>query len=541
MISYYAYMNTYKNTLRFFIFPFIGGLLYATGFPTGIVPLNFLGPIFGLSLLFNALPKNIDESNSLSFKTKFAPSLIFCLAANLLSYYWIPKTIGVFGNIPFPFNFILGLFFTLIVLPHLLIFNVLYFQLIKFKNKFIKDDLIFYFLASIILCILESTIPQQFPAHAGHSWIILAPYIGLAKVFGAPAFSLINIFLAFTIAHMFQNKKIEWHPIAFFFTFLMINIFLPLTIGKDDIKIDHLRIVQADIGSLMKVDSESGKTYATKEVIEAYSELSLKKSEKKIDLIIWPETAYPNMLQEKVLKTSPYLLPADIKSIIQKSGTELLFGGYDFSVTDYNSDFFESQYNAVFHISNDLKLKNVYRKMKLIPFGESLPFGRFNKTLAKYIQNISYFASGKKYPVFHTQNDSSFFVAICYEILFSNFIKNYLNNMKEEPRFMVNITNDSWYGDTSEPEQHLHLARWRALEFNIPIVRSTNTGITSILYPDGSQSQRLKVGEKSVLDIDLETSKRTPTIYQEMGYLSSIIFGIFLLGLLKLLRVKPFF
>ncbi len=164
----------------------------------------------------------------------------------------------------------------------------------------------------------------------------------------------------------------------------------------------------------------------------------------------------------------------------------------------------------------------------LIPFGEGLPFGPLNPYLAKIIQNISYFAKGNRYTKFTLRNNKSFITAICYEILFSDYIRTFLNHSgAKKPDFLINLTNDSWYGNTSEPYQHQYLSHWRALEFQIPIVRMTNTGISSILYPDGSESQRLKLFEVDTMDLDLHTPKSEATLWQHYGLLNFIIFGIF--------------
>lgn len=116
-------------------------------------------------------------------------------------------------------------------------------------------------------------------------------------------------------------------------------------------------------------------------------------------------------------------------------------------------------------------------------------------------------------------NGHNFISAICYEILFSDFIRDYLNAQTKPVHFLINLTNDSWYGKTSEPWQHLFLARWRALEFNIPIIRSTNTGITTVITPNGHFNKYLGVNEQTVLDVDVPLFNRTPTFYEKYGRL----------------------
>ena len=104
---------------------------------------------------------------------------------------------------------------------------------------------------------------------------------------------------------------------------------------------------------------------------------------------------------------------------------------------------------------------------------------------------------------------------------------------------MINLTNDSWYGKTMEPEQHLFLAKWRALEFNLPIVRSTNTGISSIIYADGSESRRLGVYETGNLDLKISFGRNEKTLYERFGILILLpMFFIYLIFHLLGIKLK---
>jgi apolipoprotein N-acyltransferase len=119
-------------------------------------------------------------------------------------------------------------------------------------------------------------------------------------------------------------------------------------------------------------------------------------------------------------------------------------------------------------------------------------------------------------------NGLRFITPICYEILESNYMRDLLNQWKNN-HFIVNHTNDSWYGATAEPYQHLFLSKWRALEFQLPVLRSTNTGITSVIYPDGSESKRLGINEENVLDLTVDIPFAQNTVYQIYGMLPLIL------------------
>jgi apolipoprotein N-acyltransferase len=175
-------------------------------------------------------------------------------------------------------------------------------------------------------------------------------------------------------------------------------------------------------------------------------------------------------------------------------------------------------------------VKSIYHKNILIPFGETLPFGPLNRTIVSIVPAISLFARGEGIPEMQTREGFKFVTPICYEILESNYMRDLLNQWKGN-HFIVNHTNDSWYGDTAEPYQHLFLSKWRALEFQLPVIRSTNTGISSVIFPDGSESPRLGINQVGKLDVTIALSKPKATVYQEYGFLPLLL----LVGLIYLM------
>jgi apolipoprotein N-acyltransferase len=519
-----------------YVLPFIGGFLYAAGFPMTFAPNFFLFPIIGITLLLFSLGF-VHENAERSLLKQCLSLLAFSISYCWLGYYWIPYTLTEFGEVPFPFNYTLGLLFSLIIVPQFWVFVIGHklFKKFNFKSSyFVSSTSRRNMLFALILTLVEYFTPQQFPAHLGHPWLQLSPYLGLAPIFGAPVFSFISYWMAFAIIGFIRKRAVDKWLIGSLAIFLILNPLLKLKpIEKPDSS-NRIRLVQGNIGNYIKVNSEKGKLFAVNQVVETFKNLSLVESEQQVDLIVWPETAYPRLLSTDAMKINPHIVPKIIKDTIIESGAELFVGGYD--KNKYDEYFFESEYNTAFHFNSSAEIKNAYHKMQLIPFGESLPFGPFNRFFAKYLQNISFFAKGKNYTLFTTINGTPFTSAICYEILFSSFIRGYLNGVATQPEFLLNITNDSWYGDTAEPYQHLFLAHWRALEFNLPIVRMTNTGITSILFPDGFESKRLGIGQEAILDYQLDTVKRVPTLFQIWGVWGTVVIAIAIYFLMFITR-----
>jgi apolipoprotein N-acyltransferase len=281
----------------------------------------------------------------------------------------------------------------------------------------------------------------------------------------------------------------------------------------------NVRMVQPNIGNNMKLSAEQGVPNSIYEVFDRYKKLSLMPSSKPIDIIIWPETAYPTLLSSAQMQLDPMAIPQVIREVIESSQAPLIFGGYDDHAS--NDDWFMSEYNTAFLITAKKEIEH-YHKVKLIPFGEGLPFGPLNPYLGSIIRNISFFAQGEKAVVFE-KTPVPMLPIICYEVLFSDLVRHFLNSTNNKAQILVNLTNDSWYGDTSEPKQHLYLAKWRALEFQIPLIRSTNTGITSIIFPNGSESTSLSFGSINHLDIEVNLGAPKTTFYWRWGIWPSLI------------------
>lgn len=521
--------------MQIMLLSFIAGLLYALGFPTKFSQSFLITPIIAYAILLNNLGIR-QRFKNLTFFKGVKHILLFNLGYYLIGYYWIPYTMSEFGNIQAPLNYLTGLMFIFFITPQLWAFLV--FLLITKKSELFQRMNIGHFalLIPIILTMFEQLIPQQFPAHIGHGWLVLAPYIGLATVVGAIGFSFINFYIASSVAIRRFEIKRDYILILAVFLFILSNAVFKLEIDKNssDLKV---RVVQANIGNFLKIMSETGDDNSIESVLNSYYELT-NLGPKDVDIIIWPETAFPNVMSSELMKTSPNQVPAFLRQMTDLTGAELFFGGYDTTLT-YSQNYFETEYNAAFHIGRDGTFKDVYHKQLLIPFGETLPFGPFNKYLSEIITNVSYFARGTNFTLFKLDGGQSFISAICYELLFPNFIRDYLNSTPEQAEMIINLTNDSWYGDTSEPHQHLFLAKWRSLEFNLPIVRSTNTGITSVIYPDGSESERINIGEYDSKVYSIPISKDAKrTIFQKFGYLP-LLFMIFIIaGIIRVVKIK---
>jgi apolipoprotein N-acyltransferase len=226
-----------------------------------------------------------------------------------------------------------------------------------------------------------------------------------------------------------QSKKIPVKEYVVFFLLIILSS-IPKNSQAQKTNVLKLRIVQANIGNFLKIDSEKGGEPSIKKVYESYFNFSTKEPRSKIDLIVWPETAFPTLINGEKIKLGENTLHPIFKDITEHTNAEIFFGGYDYSL---NSDF-----NAAFFLDKKGSLKDVYHKIKLIPFGEGLPFGPLNPYLKKYAENVSFFTSGEEFTQFKLESGNLFQSAICYEILFPEFIRDLLNSQKTQSQFIIN-------------------------------------------------------------------------------------------------------
>ncbi len=519
-----------------YAFSLFGGILYALGYPSFVGESLLITPMIGMMILFHFVLK------SHNLKTRVFHLLSFNLGFNYMGFYWIVATLQEFGDLPFIVAALLSGLFTFIITPHLwagvLLIHFLFQKKIVSQEEFLKPGIHSFFLAAF-LTVMEYYTPQQFDVMLGQPLIAIGKYLGYASVAGLPIYSFFSYIIVFESISMFHKKGASKFNLITTLIFIFSNPFLINDTKGKDPKDLNVRVVQANISNFLKTDSEKGTYASVSQVISRYKELSLAKDEFKngVDLIIWPETAYPYAVITDKDNIQNTMLPPVMIEVAKAKDADLFIGGYDQIKYDGKS-FFKSEYNTTFHINNDARLKGTYHKHILIPFGETLPFGRLNEYLSTKIENISFFSEGKRFPIFELKTGHKLISSICYELLKPEFIRKYLNNLKERPHAMVNLTNDSWYGKTAEPEQHLFLAKWRAVEFGLPIIRATNTGISSVIFPDGSESKRLGIFKTGNLDLKLNLGVIKPTIYQLYGFATIlplwIIYLIFHLVLIKL-------
>ncbi|MDP5323696.1 MAG: apolipoprotein N-acyltransferase [Paracoccaceae bacterium] len=237
------------------------------------------------------------------------------------------------------------------------------------------------------------------------------------------------------------------------------------------------------------------------------------------DVIIWPETAVPYSLQDPII----------VERMAQAAqGRPLLFGFHRYADARV--------WNSLGLITANGDFEPVYDKFHLVPFGEYIPFGDqlydwFGLTGLAATDGQTY-SAGPGPKVVDLEGFGSFLPLICYEAVFTQSIQ----NAATRPNWLLQVTNDAWFGNFSGPAQHLAQARLRAIEQGLPMVRVANTGFSAIIDPKGRITAQILLNQAAYKDGPLAQAL-APTPYALWGgeiFFALIGFLIFILIFVRL-------
>jgi apolipoprotein N-acyltransferase len=231
--------------------------------------------------------------------------------------------------------------------------------------------------------------------------------------------------------------------------------------------------------------------------------------------LIWPESAFPFFLTRE-----PDAL-AQIVSLLQP-GTVLITGAVR-AAPPTNGSRAADAYNSVYVIDHDGSINGIYDKVHLVPFGEYLPFQRVLERLGlrQLTRMVGGFQSGDRRRAMDVPGAPKMLPLICYEAIFPGAAV----PGGERPGWLVNVTNDGWFGISSGPYQHFQQARMLAIAEGLPLVRAANTGISAVVDPLGRIIAALPLGAEGVLDAKLPRAI-APTLYARFGDDAFILFVV---------------
>ena len=218
-------------------------------------------------------------------------------------------------------------------------------------------------------------------------------------------------------------------------------------------------------------------------------------------LIVWPEAAAPLFFEEE-----PFWQKR-MSEIARRSEAYLLFGALRVDRSNSSLKFF----NSAYLLGPDGSEVGRYDKIHLVPFGEYVPLGPLLFFVKKLVPVLGTTVPGEEAKVFHIPG-GSFGVLICFEAIFPRVVRQF-----KTAQFLVNITNDAWYGHTAASEQHLSMVTLRAVEHRVPIVRAANTGISAIIDARGAILRRSPLFRPWHHLDSIAPRTRSLTLYAKMG------------------------
>ncbi|MBL1435911.1 MAG: apolipoprotein N-acyltransferase [Rhodobacteraceae bacterium] len=216
----------------------------------------------------------------------------------------------------------------------------------------------------------------------------------------------------------------------------------------------------------------------------------------KPDIVIWPEAAIAYLPDEQPFVRTQITTAAQAPVILGARRQDA-----------------EGVYNSLFLLNKDSSIDAVYDKFHLVPFGEYMPLQGLArqlglKGLAEQMGASNSFGTGPK--ILQGEGVPPFLPLICYEAIFPQGVAG------PRPEWLVQITNDAWFGARSGPFQHLAQARVRAIEQGLPLARAANTGISAMIDPLGRITASLPLGEEGFLDAAL-AKPLPPTLLARIG------------------------
>ena len=504
-----------KKNLKFeFLLLLILGALTSLSLP----PFNFfIINFFTLSIFFGFLFKRLNQQFPKRFF--FYYGWFFGFSYFLSSLYWITISLTFDKD----FNFLIPI--SLILIPS---FLALFYGLITFFFYLFnpKNILSAFFLFSFLFGIIEfvrGTIFTGFPWNLiVYSFSESLNFISIISVIGTYSLNLIIISF-YTIPTLYilrSSNKDTVVCISLLFLSVMFfsyGIFQQKKFKNYTVKENPytIRIIASNIS----LDRYYNNTYA-EDVINELISISSPEKKRKI-FFIWPEGIIPNTYLDE------FNLYRDMTS---KHFNENHLIGLGITSREVKNDK-SKYYNSFSVFDHNLNLIDNYKKINLVPFGEFLPFESIlNKIGLKVItNNIGSFAEGKERKIIEIKQNSQqlkFLPLICYEIIYSgNLTKNFNFD------FILNISEDGWFGKSIGPKQHFAHSIFRAIESGKYLVRASNNGIAAIINPLGQIEKKINYGVSGYIDF-INRKDLDKTIFSTFGnkiFILLILLYIFLI------------
>lgn len=334
----------------------------------------------------------------------------------------------------------------------------------------------------------------------GYIWIDTS-VVQIAALIGPHGLTLLTLLLVAVIAGTVQNRGVwRWSLAA------VLSLTLVLAAGR---MLDRpagplaspatgpiVRLIQPNAEQKLKWDPDMRWVFLQRQIdFTAAAPIAGPRP----DLIVWPETSVPYLLENAG--------PVFERITAAAQGRPVVLG--------INRRDADGYYNSLVALNEQAQVSDIYDKHHLVPFGEYIPGGQLISRLGSgglAARAGQGFQAGAGAQLIDIPGLGQALPLICYEAIFPQGV----GASATRPDFLLQITNDAWFGKISGPYQHLAQARMRAIEQGLPMIRAANTGISAVIDPRGKITASLALGTAGWLDAVLPP-KLEPTIYGRLG------------------------
>lgn len=238
-------------------------------------------------------------------------------------------------------------------------------------------------------------------------------------------------------------------------------------------------------------------------ILDRYISLSRQALAGGAQLVLWPEASTPFIFDRDVVQAAP------IRRLAAQAHVPFVIGTDEVDIRPGGE---RRLYNTAVALGSDGRSLDTYRKVRLVPFGEYVPYRKVLFFVGPLVETVSDFTPGSEFKVFDVEG-TRFSVAICYEAVYGSIAQTFVSRGSE---LLTTITNDAWFGRSSAAYQHFDQAALRAVEQGRYLVRAANTGISGAVDPYGRVIARTPLFEATAITVDVRLlSDRT--IYNRIG------------------------
>ncbi len=348
----------------------------------------------------------------------------------------------------------------------------------------------------------------------GYAWVGWLPILQVASVIGVYGLGLLTVLVAsvpVALGDGVSAPRRVW--VALGLGFLLFAGFAGWGAARlanasgDTVPGVRLRLVQSGVEQRYKWEPEE-----RLRIFKQHIDLSAAPASEPVTHLIWPETAIPFFIENDAANRMV------IGAVTPPGGLTLTGAPRKM----YEADGGVRYFNSLLAIDGSGAVRTSFDKAHLVPFGEYMPL-RHYLPVGAIAGNGAEFSAGPGPRTLHLGGLPPFSPLICYEVIFPAAVL----DPQDRPQWLLNLTNDAWYGRTAGPHQHFAISRTRAVEEGMPLVRSAQTGISGVVDSYGRVTAELGLGIEGILDAALPKALVDGTVY---GWAGDMIFAVMLLG-----------